>query len=339
VSVAVLLLTNLATPDDLHGRGPRAYVLALVACCAFWLAFGVVTDAWQEAPSSGVVPTHHWLALVEHLSGFPRVFDETFRPWGRTMPVLTIGLSFLGAVLTVLVISRRLKHSTVIRALMTLLLLSMLAVGARSPGRIETRYTFFLYPLVMALGLTGILVLVELRIATSQAAKAIGAALGLLFFGLTEDFQPEHIAHIASWQVNFRVGMTPLQATHYYPRADYRLAGIWLAHNARPGDEVIIGIPSIDQYYRANFFFLQSDDERYNDYACLGGTLERWTNLPLLYGTDALAARVATGRRIFLIMYKEAAQTMLTEGRRRNWREESTWISPDGGIPITTINP
>ena len=52
---------------------------------------------------------------------------------------------------------------------MTLLLVSILAVGAREPGRIETRYTFFLYPLVMALGLTGIMALVESRLGTSQA--------------------------------------------------------------------------------------------------------------------------------------------------------------------------
>jgi hypothetical protein len=333
-SIAVLLLTGLVAPDEFKKRGARGYVLALVACCAFWPVFGVVTDVWREESS-----THHWLGLVEHLGGFPRVFDEMLRPWGRTMPMLTIGVSLLGAALAVLVVSRRPNHSAVIRALMTLLLVSILAVGARDPGRIETRYTFFLYPLVMALGLTGIMVLVESRLGTSQAALAIGAALGLLFFGLSEDFQPEHIAHIASWQVNFRVGMSPLEGGHYYPRADYRLAGMWLAHNARPGDDVIIGIPSIDQYYRANFFFLQSDDERYDDYACRGGTTERWTNLPLLYGSDALAARVATGKRIFLVMYPDVAQTMLAEGRRRHWREKFTWISPDGGIPITTINP
>ena len=139
---------------------------------------------------------------------------------------------------------------------MTLLLVSLLAVGAREPGRIETRYTFFLYPLVMALGLTGIMVLVESLLAASQAAVAIGAALGLLFFGLSEDFEPEHIAHIASWQINFRVGMNPNQATHYYPRADYRLAGMWLSQNARPGDDVIIGIPSIDPVLPGQFLLL-----------------------------------------------------------------------------------
>jgi Dolichyl-phosphate-mannose-protein mannosyltransferase len=339
-SIALLLLTELVAPADLKARGARAYALALLVCCAFWPAFGVLTGAWRKISPDDVLTTHLWLGLAQHLGGFPRVFDEILRPWGKTLPVLSVGVSLLGAALAALVIfSRRLTQSAVvIRTLMALLLVLMLAVGARAPGRIETRYTFFLYPLVMALGLAGILGLVESRLGKSQAALAAGAALGLLFFGLSEDFKPAHIAHIASWRVNFRVGMTPSEAAHFYPRSDYRMAAMWLKLHARPEDEVIIGIPSLDPYYRANYFFLQSDDDRYDDYACRGGTEERWTNLPLLYGTDALAARVAS-RRVFLVIYPEVAQAMLAEGRQRPWRERLAWLSPDGGIAVTAIDP
>jgi hypothetical protein len=338
--IALLLLTQLVAPVDLKDRGARAYALALLACCAFWPAFGVLTGAWREISPDDVLTTHHWLGLARHLGGFPRVFDEILRPWGKTMPVLTVGVSLLGAALAVLVLfSRRLTQSTVIRTLMALLIVLMLAVGTRAPGRIETRYTFFLYPLVMALGLAGILALVESRLGKSQAALAAGAALGLLFFGLSEDFMPAHVAHIASWPVNFRVGMTPSQAAHYYPRSDYRMAAMWLKLHARPEDEVIIGIPSLDPYYRANYFFLQSDDDRYDDYACREGTEERWTNLPLLYGTDALAARVTAGKRVLLVTYPEVARAMLAEGRQRPWRERLAWLSPDGGVAVTALDP
>jgi hypothetical protein len=338
--IALLLLTGLITAEDLKGRGARPYALALIVCCVFWPAFGVFTHAWREVSSGDVLTTHPWLGVARHLGGFPRVFDEMLRPWGKTLPVLTVGVSLLGAALAVLVISpRRLTQSAVIRTLMALLLVLMLAVGARAPGRIETRYTFFLYPLVMALGLTGILVLVESRLGKSQTALAAGAAFGLLFFGLSEDFKPAHIAHIASWPVNFRIGMTPSEAAHYYPRSDYRMTATWLGEHARSGDEVIIGIPSLDAYYRANYFFLQSDDDRYDDYACRDGTEERWTNLPLLYGTDALAARVAAGKRVLLVTYPEVAQAIAVEGRQRPWRELSAWISPDGGTAVTVIDP
>jgi hypothetical protein len=338
-TIALLLLTGLVAPQELKARPARAYVGALIVCAVFWPAFGILTGAWRELSANGALTTHPWLGLAQHLAGFPRLFDEIVRPWGRTMPGLTVGVSLLGAALAVLVIVRQPNQSAVIRTLLALLLVLMLAVGARAPGRIETRYTFFLYPLVMTLGFTGILVLIESWAGASQAAAAIGAALGLLFFALSEDFKPEHIAHIASWPVNFRVGMTAIQAAHYYPRADYRLAGTWLKQHVRPGDEVIIGIPSIDPYYRADYFFLQSDDDRYEDYACREGTVERWTNLPLLHGTDALAARVAAGRRVFLVTYPEVAPAILAEGRDRPWLGKLTWVSPDRGIAVTVIEP
>ena len=337
VSIALLLLTGLVEPGELKGRGPRAYGSALLASALFWPAFGVLTGAWRQPSANAAATTHRWLGLAQHLTGFPHLFDEIVRPWGRAMPVLTVGVSLLGAALALIVISRRVNQATAVRTLMALLLVLMLVIGAREPGRIETRYTFFLYPLVMALGFTAILVLIESRLGTSQAALAIGAALALLFFGLSGDFKPEHIARITSWPVNFRIGMSPIEAAHYYTRSDYRLAGTWLEHHAHPGDEVIIGIPSLDPYYRANYFFLQSDDERYEDYACQGGKLERWTNLPLLYGTDALAARVAAGKHVLLVLYPELAQAMLAEGRDRPWREQLTWISPDGGVTVISI--
>ena len=336
-SIGLLLVTELVAPGELKDRPARPYVWALIACGVFWPAFGILTGAWRELSANSVLTTHPWLGLAQHLGGFPRVFDEIVRPWGRTMPGLTVGVSLLGAALGLFVIVRRPNQSAVIRTLMALLLVLILAVGARAPGRIETRYTFFLYPLVMALGFTGILVLIESWLGPSQAAAAIGAALALLFFGLSEDFKPEHIAHIASWPVNFRLGMTAIEAAHYYPRSDYRLAAVWLKQHVRPGDDVIIGIPSIDPYYRANDFFLQSDDDRFEDYACREGTVERWTNLPLLHGTDALAARVAAGRRVLLVTYPEVAQAVFAEGRDRPWLEKQAWVSPDRGVAVTVI--
>ena len=66
-SIAVLLLTGLVAPDELKDRRARAYVLALLACCAFWPTFGLITDAWRQVSASGALPTHAWLGLVEHL--------------------------------------------------------------------------------------------------------------------------------------------------------------------------------------------------------------------------------------------------------------------------------
>jgi hypothetical protein len=103
---------------------------------------------------------------------------------------------------------------------------------------------------------------------------------------------------------------------------------------------VIIGIQSLEQYYhRADYFYLAAGDVRYDEDACRNGTVERWTNLPLLYKADALAAMVASGQRIFLVLYPSEVKAELDEARRRNWAQRVAWISPDQGVMVTLINP
>ncbi len=336
----LLLLTGLLQPEELRRPAGRSFVLALAACAVFWTAFGTVTAAWTDTTSGPTALSGRWLGLMEHLSGYPDVFGQILRPWARTMPALTLGALTLSGALTVRSILQPPARSMVPRALVIVLLVVMLTVGMTHPGRVETRYTFFLYPLVAALSVSAILSLAELTIQQPRAALAIGASLSLLCFSLSEDFQPRHIAKIDSRRIVFRMGMSPVLADHYYPRADYRVVADWLGNHVHPGDIVMIGIPTIDQYYhRANFVFLQDNDPRYDDYACSNGATARWTNLPLLYSAAQLAPRVATGQRIFLLLYPDQAPSMLAEGARRKWHQQLKWTAPDNAATAILINP
>ncbi len=336
----ILLLTGLLQPEELRQPAARSYLLTLAACAVFWTAFGTVTAAWTDTTSGPTLLSGRWLGLMEHLSGYPEVFGQILRPWARTMPALTLGALLLSGALTVWTILQPPARSRIPRALLIVLLVVMLAIGMTHPARIETRYTFFLYPLVAALSLTAILCLAELIVQQPRAALAFGAILSLLCFGLSEDFQPRHIEKIDSRRIVFRMGMSPVLADHYYPRADYRVVADWLGKHVHPGDIVMIGIPTIDQYYhRANFVFLQDNDSRYDDYACSSGATERWTNLPLLNSANELAPRVAAGHRIFLLLYPDQAPSMLAEGARRKWHQQLAWTAPDGAASAILINP
>jgi len=341
ISFAILLLADLVTLDELKQRTAWAYCLTLLACAVFWLVYGVTSGTWHEiVPAGAISSAHQWMGILQHWTGSPNVFGEVIRPWGRTLPLLSIGALLLSAFLFLRVITSRGVQMAAARVLLIVLLVLILAVGARSPGRIETRYTFFLYPLVLAVSLAGLLSLVEPIAKSKQTALACGATASLLWFGLSGDFRPLHVATIDSWRANFRVGESAVTADHYYPRGDYRLAAAWLTRHVRPGDAVIIGIQSIDEYYhQAGYFFLQDDDARYDEDACSTGQRERWTNLPLIYRTNALEQKVSTGQRIFLVMYPDQAHTMLLEGQRRNWKQQQAWTSPDAGISVTLINP
>lgn len=336
--LVVVMLTDVVSTHDMSVPAARRYLLTLGVALVYWLAFGLFTGSWTDhTPHIGML-SGRWLGLAEHLSGFSRVFGEVLRPWGRAMPLLTVALILSTLALSLRSLGRAPRQTAIARALLTVLVVLLLAVGARDPGRIETRYTFFLYPLVLAIGFATVLQCVDAAMGASRWAAHVGALLALVAFGVTEDFQPRHIATIASWNTNFRIGMSPVLADHYYPRTDYRLVSAWLAAHSSSTDTVIIDIPTIEAYYhRADYFFLPDDDERYEDYACPHSATERWTNLPLIYGSDALGRELITGRPVLLLLYPDQAAPVLAAGKQRDWNEQVLWTSPDGGVTALRI--
>src|SRR6185437_12491961 len=327
VTLAIVLLTGLVRPAQFTQRAARAYLPAILACAAFWPAFALATGVWSH-PAPDVASQHSWLGLALQLGGYPDIVGQILRPWGRAVPWLGIGIVLLTTTLAVLVTRRELAHARVIRTLLILTLVLILAVGAQPAPRIETRYTFFLYPLLVALSLGGLIAAIESWLGSVPVTLAVGVTLGLLLFGLSEDFQPAHVARIDSRTINFRIGMNPLVADQYFLRAQYRLGARWLSEHEHPGELVLTSIPTIDQYYhRANFFFLPQGDPRWEEYACGQPPVDRWTNLPMLYGADALATKVAAGQRILLVMYPYQVPAMPSEGQRPGWPHRPAWES------------
>jgi hypothetical protein len=204
--------------------------------------------------------------------------------------------------------------------------------------RIETRYTFFLYPLLIVLSVAAILSMLRRLNAARPIPLLVAAALPLACFGATEDFQPRHVAQIDSAKINFRLDVSPAVAAHYYPRSDMRSVGEWLAANTRPGDVVITGIPNLDQYYsRFDYFYLDRDDARYDTYVCRDGHTDRWTNHPLLYTDDALAPIVASGRRVYASLYPYAEKSLQADARARGWSVTRVWTSDRDGSDVLLI--
>jgi hypothetical protein len=339
--VAVLLLLMLAGMvgwRELLSREARYYLPTLLACMLFWLCFGLGTHAWIAA-SAISSPSHAVHALGHQLFGFPNIIDNIARPWGRTVPRLSVILLISVAALTVTSVVRQQTRGAA-AALLTVTLVMLLAVGTASGDRFETRYLFFLYPLLLVLAIAALGTLVR-RVFNNAAIAASALCAGaLLCFAVTEDFQPMHIARVDSSSISFRVGMKPALIDHYYPHNDTRSAAHWLTQHAGPTDLVVSGIPSLDSYYdRTDFAFLDEQDERYEAYACAAGTRDRWSNKPLLSSTDQFGSQVQSGRRVFLVMYPSLAQRVMSQAEARRWDYRMAWSSIDGGVRVLVFNP
>jgi hypothetical protein len=319
--LVLMLLMRLIDRRELASRQAGYYLLSLVSFLVFWFAFdrwlgsGPMVRTGAEAP-----------AVIQHLFGFPDVYDAIVRPWGRTLPLLTAGLVLAFGLLCARSIAARSAATDSIAVLLCLVIVMVLVVGATPTDRIETRYTFFLYPPLIVLAVTALLIPWARQRVLRRAPLLVSAALPLLCFSATEDFQPRHIAAVDSANVNFRVGMSATRAAHYYPRTDMRAVGQWLETHVQPGDVVITGIPNLDQYYSGfDYFFLDQEDDRYEAYVCRDGRTERWTNHPVLYTEDELKPIVGSGRRVFASVYSDTEGRLRAAALSQGWSVTRVW--------------
>jgi hypothetical protein len=327
--LALLLVSGFIDWRELTDRRARYFALALAAFFVFWLAFE------YSAAHAGV-------HSIERLFGFPDVYDAVIRPWGHTVPVLSVALALALSYLYLRTILTREGGGTPIAVLLSLVIVITLMVGAKPAERIETRYTFFLYPLLIVLAVSASLMLLErlrvLRRSPTALSAAFCAAVPLLCFGATEDFQPRHLAAVDSAAVNFRAGMSAVLAAHYYPRNDMRAVGEWLAAHVAAGDVVITGIPNLDEYYdRFDYFYLDSEDSRYEAYVCRDGRTDRWTNHPLLFPEDQLKPIVGSGHRVFASVYPDTERHLRALALSEGWSIERVWKSNYGDNDLLLI--
>jgi hypothetical protein len=328
-ALALLLVSGLIDWREFTERRARYFAPALAAFFLLWLAFEYST-AGAGARS------------IEVLFGFPDVYDAVIRPWGRTLPLLSVALALALGYLFLRTVLTRAAGATPIAVLLSLLIVIVLMVGAKPAERIETRYTFFLYPLLIVLAVSAALLLLErlrvLRRMPASISAAFCAAVPLLCFGATEDFQPRHLAAVDSAAVNYRAGMSAVLAAHYYPRNDMRTVGEWLAAHVAAGDVVITGIPNLDEYYdRFDYFYLDSEDSRYEAYVCRDGQTDRWTNHPLLFPEDRLKPIVGAGHRVFASVYPDTERHLRALAQSEGWSIERVWQSNYGDNDLLLI--
>jgi hypothetical protein len=302
--LALLLLARMIGASELSHRRAWPYLAAIATAAAYWLLFGLATTAWrgtEPMPMPALIA-----ALGYQVAGFPDVLDMVARPWARAVPVLTLGLLVLVAIAAGRAMLRPVTVTPAERIVLAVAICMLLLIGLAEAPRLETRYSFFLYPVALIVAIT-VMVRASERVARSPAgASLLAVVLVGGSFALSEDFQPRHLVNIDSAEVNFRTHVPSRLASHYYGRSDIRAAADWLAANAnQPGDVVVSGpgIASLDFYYAGlKFVYIDPHDQRLSAWACQGGTVERWSNLPLVYRAEELESRLVASPRSFVVI-------------------------------------
>jgi hypothetical protein len=331
----ILVLLGIVDGRWLVGREARPVHIALVGCVVFWIAFGLGTQDWHEP---GLSLLHRAMLLGYQFVILPDAVREIALPWARTVPLLALGLFLLVGAACLRACIHFESTPRVERILLGLFVILLFAASGSHPPRHETRYVFFLYPLAVIFALLTIERLVRALLGPTRLAAGVAAAVCLVAFALSEDFRAQHLLNIDTEAVNFRIGMRPWLAGHYHPRSDVRAAAVWLQQHAVPGQDVVIdSFPGVDFYYRnSNFYFVSDTDGRFESWSCDRGTVQRWSNLPMIHSFGILAAKVATGRRVWMVLESSNVPKVVAKFPPTEWTLE--WTSKARDITILALH-
>jgi hypothetical protein len=320
--LALMLLSGVLDWHELTAPRARSWVLALLSLFLYWLAY----DQWTGDRS------------LQSLFGFPDVVQHVAWPLGRAVPVETLAFALCGAFWFLRSMGVPPRAPREIRSLMGVLILMVLAVAAIPTERIETRYIFFLYPLLIVLAVAAVLELAKRVPLRPPLSDVLLVAAPLLCFAVTEDFQPRQLTHIDSAASNFRLGMRPARADHYYPRNDMRGVADWLAAHVETGDVVVSGIPNLDQYDRRfDYFYLDDRDNRYDAYVCADGRTDRWTNHRVIFKLETLSPAAVSGHHLYATVYPDVGERLQQEARSLGWTVTRVYLAQDGKSAVLSI--
>jgi hypothetical protein len=109
----------------------------------------------------------------------------------------------------------------------------------------------------------------------------------------------------------FRTRMSEAMQAHLEIRDDVREMAQFIEPRYREGGTVVVnGVHGFDYYFpHTAYFFVDIHDPNFPDWSCRRGSVDRWTNLPLIKSWDDLA-RAHPAERIYVVTFTPAPEDL-----------------------------
>lgn len=286
VSFYAFLLLGWIETKDINKKLIKSYAIVFTVNIIYWIGFAVSTNTWYEFFPKQEISTSFSAVkiLMKESLNYP-YFYETYVLFRDTIPIATIIYLFLISVLIIYTIKQNsIVDLLKLRLLLLILLILIFVQNILNLTYFDTRYFFFLYPLVLLLALLGLQKIIRIAVKKNYLIN-FGFGLSLIvILILSEDFELQHMVHIDSPEVNFRSNYNLPLTIHYYPRSDSRTPAE-VVNNEASSDDIIITNEHTSEYYlkKLDYFFSDYKGVEFRSESALNGTKERWTNANLIY--------------------------------------------------------
>lgn len=294
-------------------RQPKTVYLAVIIAAAFlagWMGYSLSRPsglANVDGSGMGLV----W-SLRRTFFGWPDFYTLTLLPWMLDLPWM--GVLILASLIYLSFRTLREPNDTLLRRPWVLLAYVMVCFGILRADYSELRYWYFIYPVILCVIATGFQDLANRLVngATDTTASRRGGWIAVIAFlaafGLSGDFQPRHLAVIASHDVTFRTGPYHNRGAIWYDRKDYASPARYIERVLAKVPEsgatrVIVTAAEPASFYlgREHAVYLDRGAGTFTLVSRERGTRELWSNRRLLNQPRDVERYTETAREVWLI--------------------------------------
>lgn len=259
-----------------------AAALVSIAWVAYagWVTYGAGSRGWIEA--AGV---HLFRDALLRAFVWPDPSTSVLDPWLNEFPVMARFLAV--AFLVQFVTKVRDPLRDIVRNPAFLVAYLLLLLGLFAPQFIVARYTYFAYPVALAMLVLSVRDIVHFaaqRLRSVRSDVMIGVPVALTLFAVGGDFHPRHLASVASYESTYRTGAFQRYEVTWYDRDDHAATAAYVAGAADPQDLVIVvEVPVVSHYLsREHAVYLDKRSSRFRNVSREHGTVDVWSNRRLL---------------------------------------------------------
>jgi hypothetical protein len=262
-------------------------MLVILLSFLFWVAYSSTSSEWRQYFDLADVSSWKNTSLI--LFNYPDLARNIIRPWMLTMPILSVAAGSIIFCRLMESIKKPKTSDLEFRILFSITLILCLLVSAAPLRYHETRYTFFLYPVIILLVGDSMTRLAKFVSPNPLKFSLVLLTLMISFFSIVEDFSINHMKKIDSKEVNFRMNYKQRIARHFYPRRDYNSPALVINDEISSEDIVISTLTPVDFYIkRIDYIFIDKKSKRLPGVIACSGSKELWSNAKIIYSEEKL---------------------------------------------------
>jgi hypothetical protein len=292
-------------------RGIYARVVLAAGVAAFWLVFALESRDWVAStfrPEYGSSPNYPLTkALIRVFFGWPIIIDYFVLPWLNDLPLIGACAAVAGVYQVVTKADRDL--ASLARNPVAIIAVAVLAFGVRSSPYSSIRYSFFLYPFALTLILLSATesaaVILRRRGKNERLGHMVAICACVTMFLASSDFHLRQITDVAGPVVRLRLGQFAPYEGIWYFRWDYESPALFINERSgfRDGDKaIVVEQPPASFYLRVPHasYYPRTSNLAW-DHSRAQGTVDRWSNQPLLGTTQALREYTSCAPNVWII--------------------------------------